>query len=129
MSWNDKEYNAIVAKHPALDDKPESVALAVWALTQNRKMSPQDWRDLSEKTGVRVAGRAVGSARAVLGLPSGKPSKTSKGRAAKRTAPGRNGRGLDGLQAVIQGVKEQQRESAELRAALEKIRAIVADVI
>ena len=42
MTWNDKTFTAIVEKHPELDSKPESVAVAVWALRQNNNMSPDD---------------------------------------------------------------------------------------
>ena len=52
--WNDKTYNEVIKQHPALDTKPESVALAVWALKRNKNMEANDWRKLSKETGMRL---------------------------------------------------------------------------
>jgi hypothetical protein len=136
MNWNDSTYTNIVAKHPVLDGKTESVALAVWALEQNKDMTPQDWRDLSEKTGVQVRGRAVGSARQVLGLPAGKVQKPKRrpGRpkGSKNRVPGRgpghprNLASADGaLTDLVSTLKNLQRERDDAVRALAKIRELV----
>ncbi len=128
-TWNDKAYSAIVEKHPALESKPESVALAVWALTQNKNMTPDDWRELSEKTGVKVAGRAVGSAREIVGIT---PSKKKAGRRGAKNAPSTRGPGrprktasasaLGDISAMIKAV-EQERDRAV--TTLTKIRDLI----
>ena len=127
MAWNDNSYTEIVAKYPVIDNKPESVALAVWALDRNRDMSPQDWRDLSEKTGVKVAGRAVGSARQIVGM---KPNSSSR-RPARRTGPRRGRRraqavNTDSLGGVIAAIRETERERDEAVATLRTIRELAA---
>ena len=142
MTWNDKNYTAIVGEYSVLNDKPESVALAVWALRENANMTPEDWRTLSKETGVKVAGRAVGSAREILGLaPKTKKARPKAGKGPGRPrGPGRpkgsgfpksSGRkaaptdiagSIDDLVGTIRTLQEE-RDAAV--AALAKVRAIV----
>ena len=133
MKWNDKNYNAVVADYPALSDKPESVALAVWSLKQNADMTPDDWRSLSKETGVKIAGRAVGSARAILGLAPKTQRKAAKGKRTGR-GPGRpKGSGRKAVRVDASGsiedlvsvVRTLQQERDAALDALAKVRSIV----
>ncbi len=117
-TWNDKSYAAIGEKFRILENKPESVALAVWALSENRDMSAQDFRDLSEKTGVKVAGRAIGSAREIVGLKT--PTK-KRGRP-KGSKNKRGPSGLADLHGILQTMKDMESSHAHMRKSLERIR-------
>ncbi len=130
MNWNDTTYTDIAAKHSVLDGKPESVALAVWALAQNKGMTPQDWRDLSTKTGVRVAGRAVGSAREILGHRAARPPRKKKdARGPGRPKGSRNRRSQsttgDAVETLVSTLKELQRERDEAVKVLERVRSVL----
>ena len=130
MNWNDNTYTEIVAKHPVLGSKTESVALAVWALTQNKDMTPQNWRDLSTKTGVKVAGRAVGSAREILGHRAARPPRKKKdARASGRPKGSRNRRSQstpgDAVETLVSSLKEIQRERDEAVKVLERVRSLL----
>lgn len=126
MTWNDKAYNDIVAKHSALEGKAESVALSVWALKQNKSMTPQDWRDLSAKTGVRIAGRAVGSARQILGLSSAtKRNAKPKGSKMRSGKAGRGAQTIGSLTDLVQSIREVEKERDRAVAALHKIRDLL----
>jgi hypothetical protein len=126
MTWNDKTFTAIVEKHPELDSKPESVAVAVWALKQNKNMSPDDWRDLSKKTGVKVLGRAVGSARQLLGMG---PKATKKKAGKAKRGPGRpkgsrNKTSSSGgsLVNLLSSIRQIQKERDDAVRVLKKMR-------
>ena len=126
MTWNDKTFTSIVEKHPELDSKPESVAVAVWALKQNKNMSPDDWRDLSKKTGVKVLGRAVGSARQLLGM---EPKVTKKKGGKAKRGPGRpkgsRNRATSGggsLVDLLSSINQIQKERNDAMRVLAKIR-------
>ncbi|MEC7585140.1 MAG: hypothetical protein VYE77_12555 [Planctomycetota bacterium] len=121
--WNDKTYTEVVAQHPALDTKPESVALAVWALKRNKNMEANDWRKLSKETGVPVLGRAVGSARSLLGMEP----KVDKH---KRRGPVKLGQtntaravGKDSLDTLLVSIRQVQKERDDAIRAMQKIRA------
>ena len=131
MNWNDTAYTEIVAKHPLLESKPESVALAAWALTQKPDMSAQDWRDLFAQTGVRVAGRALGSAREILGLGDGRKQgggTTGAKQAPRRAKGGRRvvpSAGSEVFGDLISTLRNLQRERDDAVAVVEKIRALL----
>ncbi len=92
MKWNDKVYSQLIEEHPDLEAKPESVAIAVAALKANPEITPDEMRALSKQTGVRIAGRALGSARQLLGLGAG-TKKSTKKKGKKRGRPAGSGRG------------------------------------
>jgi len=54
----------------------------------------------------------------------GKAGKRGPGRPPKVATPG-----LDGLAGIIDAVKNTERERAQLRGALEKIQAVLADAL
>lgn len=122
--WNDKTYNEIIAQHPALDSKPESVALAVWALKRNQNMQANDWRRLSKETGVPVLGRAVGSARALLGMaPKVDKSKRRPPIRLGNVGTAKNlGGGKDSLDNLLLSIRQVQKERDDAIRAMQKIR-------
>ena len=131
VKWNDSTYGEICEKYPALQEKSEAVALAVLAYEDNPEIGSEGFKELSEKTGVNVAGRAVGSARAVLGLPpltkkpAGRGRKGSgkkRGRPAKSAAAGEVS--LSGISAALQTLQQIERDNTKTRRALEKIREL-----
>lgn len=127
-SWTNKAYEAICAKHPELEGKSESVALAVWALSQNKEMTPQDFRDLSDKSGVNVKGRAVGSAREIVGLKPKAKKKSAKRKAKKGAARSKSTRSsgaITSLHDVVAGMQQLEREHAHMRKTLEKLRDLI----
>ena len=121
--WNDKTYNSIVTQHPELDSRPESVALAVWALQRNKDMGPNDWRSLSKETGVPVLGRAVGSARSLLGMAPKVAKKTpgKRGPGRPRGTPIAVGDGS--LSNLLTSIRQVQKERDDAIKAMTKIRA------
>lgn len=132
MNWNDSIYTEIVKKYHVLDSKRESVAVAVLALTKNKDMTPQDWRDLSKKTGVAVAGRAIGSAREILGMKGGPARKKKSKRGPGRPKGSKNKRravssvDLGGtVDTLIATIRDLQRERDQAVRALEKVRNLV----
>ncbi len=128
--WSNAAFSATVDKFPALDSRPESVALATWALAQNSQLGPEDFRKLSEKTGVAVRGRAIGSARELLGLSAGAKQK-AKSSAVPKRGPGRprkgSGGGLDSFSDLIEAVKNTERERDRAVKTLAKIRRLLDD--
>lgn len=126
-TWNDDAYTAICAKHPILDDKPESVALAVWALEQHPDLDPDGFRALSEKTGIPVRGRAIGSARDILGR-GGKSKSTPvrRGSAKSGRATMSAGSGDGTVSQLLDAVRALQAERDDLAAKLERVRELVA---
>ncbi len=124
-SWNDKAYNDTVVAYPTLEAKPESVALAVFMLKQNPAMNPDDWKELSEKTGVRVAGRAIGSAREILGVSSPKKKTAKKaGRKAGKRGRSKNAQ-ASSLSGFLESVKATEKERDRAVATLRKIRDMI----
>ena len=130
MSWNEKALKDIVSKHPELEGKSESVALAVWALSRNPETTPDEMRELSKVAGVNVAGRAIGSAKQILGISSPKPKakkKAAKGRPGRppknrRPAADLSGGSLSQLVEAVQGI---EADRAELEATLREIRNLI----
>lgn len=57
---------------------------------------------------------------------AGGGKKRGRGRAPKA---GKGGAGLDGIAGIVAAVQSSERERAHLRAALEKIQAVIADVL
>src|SRR6266436_4337315 len=56
---------------------------------------------------------------------SGQPTKRGPGRPRKVAAS----TGLDGLSGILDAIKDSQRERAHMRTALERIQAVLADVL
>ena len=126
MNWNDDAFDTIVEKYPALEGKPESVALAVWALKQNKDMTPDDWRALAKKTRVKVAGRAIGSARQIVGMQP----KIAKTGGASKAGKGRRGKKSSGsISDVLESFRDLERERDTAVATLQKIRNMIDSAI
>ena len=137
--WTKKAHAAVVAAHPELEGKTESVALAVHALAINRDLTREDWREISDANGLRVAGRAIGSAREILGMTPlmkakakpkrgpGRPKGSKNKRPAKAVRASRKdvsgSSSVDDLIRQIQAV-EDERDSAV--SVLSKIRDVLA---
>ncbi|MEC7583200.1 MAG: hypothetical protein VYE77_02695 [Planctomycetota bacterium] len=99
------------------------MALAVWALKRNKNMEANDWRKLSKETGVPVLGRAVGSARSMLGMAP----KVDKTRRRKTNTSGAlntpKGVGKDSLENLLVSIRQVQKERDDAIRAMQKIRA------
>ncbi len=132
--WTDAAYAALVKKHPELESKPESVAVATWALAQDPDTSPEGFRALSKSTRVEVRGRAIGSARELLGLRKkttakkkgktpGKKTATHRGAKAPRKSSG------DGLGDLIAAVQGTQKARDRAVATLTKVRDMIDDTL
>lgn len=136
MKWNSKAHSAMVSKYPELQSKAESVALAVRALEDNPNMSPDDWRKLSKSSGLRIAGRAVGSAREILGMSPATKKKTASKRGpgrprgsknvTKRSASVANAESLGDIVAMIRDIeKERDRAVSTLRKVRDLLDAAI----
>ena len=126
--WTQKAYDGIVAKYPDLEGKTETVAIAVWAYEQDPDIDTAGFKELSEKTGFNVAGRAVGSAREILGLKpatkkkGGKRKKRGRKQSARRPSQGGGDGSIAGLVGALETLKHIERNNTKTRKALEKIR-------
>ena len=136
-NWDDDAHSKILKKFPELHGKPESVVLGVWALDQNKDLTPQDWRDLSEATGVSVAGRAVGSARQIVGLapkvekkqrPAGEPA-PRRGRPPKAAVSYEPPSSLDSVSSAFATLRDIEMQHAKMRSTLEKIGALIEETL
>lgn len=130
-SWNQKAFDTVVAKYPDLEQKSESVAFIVWQLEQTPDIEPADLRAAGEKAGIAVAGRAVGSAREILGLKSkSSRKKKKKKKGAKRGTRKSGGKSssassVDGLAGMLDMLKGIEKQNQKLRGTLEKIRDVI----
>jgi hypothetical protein len=122
----------------------DSTKLAYWILQQNPDATYQDAADAAAQLGIGFSGRSWGSARQALGMASG-ASKAKKGRkkkgrrkgakrgpgrppkaaaaAAPAPAPARASKGGSPIEVALQRVESAERELAELRVSLERMRA------
>lgn len=135
--WNDSTYTKIVERYPELETKSESVAFCTWVYSANPKASTKDLQDQAKETGLKVAGRAVGSARAIVGMQplTKKRASTDRG---QRRGPGRP-RGsknrpkppansarimstTSGVGDIVKTLQSMQDENQRLREALEQLR-------
>jgi len=132
MKWNDQAYTAIVEQYPVLEGKSETVALATWLLAQDPETSPDRFRQVSAETGVNVRGRAVGSAREILGIkPKTQSKKKGRKKAGRRKAGSRtrtaaaSANGAEELGGFVQAVRALEKDRDDMRRALVKIRDVI----
>ena len=127
MNWSKKTHSEIISSFPELEGKPETVAAAVWALNSKSNMSADDFRKLSDKAGIRIAGRAIGSARQILGMAP-KVTVTARrktgrgpGRPRKNAAPTCSG----DIVEILQSFQRREQDHERCRDLLVRIRDMV----
>ncbi len=128
-AW-DSEHTRLQDRFPGQRD---SVLFCVWKLQQSKEASLRDFRDEARVRGVPVAGRALHSAKVLLGLAEPAAPRTKAERApkekpaARRTRPAKDagqGASLGGslestLLEAVRGVQAKAGERAErLRTAM-----------
>ncbi len=129
--WNDRAYEAIVKKYPALENKSEATAFSVRAYEKHPDLPTADLKAMAAETGLTIAGRAMGSARQILGIPPMTSRAGAKpGRKRKAPKPSKRARkpkpssvpDLGGLADALRGL---EKDRDQLQATLEKIRDLV----
>lgn len=101
----------------------EGILYCVFRLRQDPSLGLPDLRDGADELGIKVGGRALHSARALLGIGRG----AAKARREPAASPrARSTAGGDPLGDLRDAFLSQQREIERLRAALDKIRRAVA---
>jgi len=137
-NWNTKTWENLIAEYPDLEGKTESVAFAVWTLKNQPGIEPAEMREAGAKAGVSVAGRAVGSARQILGLSPASASRKKKGRrrkggrkkgAVRRTTRRTSGSSESGVESLVDMIKQTEQDNAQMRKALTKIRDLIDTVL
>ncbi len=131
--FNDKAYAAIQRKYPILTEKSKATALCVWAYDANKDCTTDEIRDLAKAVKIKVAGRALGSARAIVGFKPLTPvkPKAGKGRVgrprrvvAKKSA-GLSFGGGDPLTELVQMAKRMEAERETMHLTLVKLRDLI----
>ena len=129
-AWSDSAYSATMKKFPVLEGKSETVAFAVSLYDKSPKITTDEIREKGAETGLAVRGRAIGSARQIIGLaPLTGGKKKGKKRGKKAGArPGRKTRKAGGafdLGGLADSLRQLERDRQQTRAVLEKIRDLI----
>lgn len=115
------------ARHLVAHEFPratDGIRYCVYRLRREPKLGLRDLRGDAAALGIRIGGRALHSAKVLLGLVEGRPAKqrrTTKPRAAVRRDVTE-----EAVLALRDAMLTQQRELARLRGALDRIRRAVA---
>lgn len=107
----------------------DGIRYCVYRLRREPKLGLRELRGDAAALGIRLGGRALHSARVLLGMVEGRAAKPAQ---QPRTAKPRTAAGRDATEETVLALRDamlaQQREIARLRGALERIRRAVAEV-
>lgn len=118
------------ARHLVAHEFPratDGIRYCVYRLRREPKLGLRELRVDAQALGIRLSGRALHSARVLLGMVEGNAAKPAKQpRAAKPHASAGRDATEEAVLALRDAMLAQQREIARLRGALERIRRAVA---